>query len=61
MFLGINLKKYKQTPEVFKNIIGLVVLIATIIFIFSILNIFTFENGTIKKGIWKDGELVDPN
>ena len=42
MILGINLKKYKQTPKVFKNIIGLVVLTATIIIIFSILNIFTF-------------------
>ena len=42
MFLEIYLKKYKQTPEVFKNIIGLVVLTVIIIFIFSILNIFTF-------------------
>lgn len=42
MFLGINLEKYKQTPEVFKNIIGLIVLTVSIIFIFSILNIFTF-------------------
>ena len=42
MFLGINLKKYKETPEGFQNIIGLVGLTATIIFIFSILNIFTF-------------------
>ena len=42
MFLGISLKKYKETPEGFKNIIGLVVLTVTIIFIFSILNIFTF-------------------
>ena len=42
MFLGINLKKYKETPEGFQNIIGLVGLTATIIFIFSILDIFTF-------------------
>ena len=42
MFLGINLKKYKETPEGFQNIIGLVGLTVTIIFIFSILNIFTF-------------------
>ena len=42
MFLEINLKKYKETPEGFQNIIGLVGLTATIIFIFSILNIFTF-------------------
>ena len=42
MFLKINLKKYKETPEGFKNIIGLVVLTATIIFIINTLNIFTF-------------------
>ena len=42
MFLKINLKKYKETPEGFQNIIGLVGLTVTIIFIFSILNIFTF-------------------
>ena len=42
MFLGINLKKYKETPEGFRNIIGLVGLTAAIIFIFGILNIFTF-------------------
>ena len=42
MFLGINLKKYKETPEGFQNIIGLVGLTATIIFKFSILDIFTF-------------------
>ena len=42
MFIESNLKKYKQTPEVFKNIIGLIVLTTSIIFIFSILNIFTF-------------------
>ena len=40
--LGINLKNYKENPEGFQNIIGLVGLTATIIFIFSILNIFTF-------------------
>ena len=42
MSLEINLKKYKETQEGFKNIIGLVVLTVTIIVIFSILNIFTF-------------------
>ena len=42
MSLEINLKKYKETQESFKNIIGLVVLTVTIIVIFSILNIFTF-------------------
>ena len=42
MFLEINLKKYKETLEGVQNIIGLVGLTATIIFIFSILDIFTF-------------------
>ena len=42
MLLENSLKKYKETPEGFKNIIGLVVLTVTIIFIFSILNILTF-------------------
>jgi len=22
---------------------------------------FTMADGTVKKGIWKDGELVEPN
>ena len=63
MFLGISLKKYKKTPEGFKNIIGLVVLTVTIIFIFSILNIFTFgerdkdaENDKAAMGD-KSGEI----
>ena len=42
MLLEINLKKYKETPEGFQNIIGLVGLTATIIIIFSVLDIFTF-------------------
>ena len=40
MLLEINLKKYKETPEGFKKIVGLVGLTATIIFTFIILNIF---------------------
>ena len=40
----INLKKYKETPEGVQNIIGLVGLTATIIFIFSILNILLLES-----------------
>ena len=40
MLLEINLKKYKETPEGFKKIVGLVGLTATIIFTFFILNIF---------------------
>ena len=38
----INLKKDKETTEDLQNILGLVGLTVTIIFIFSILNIFTF-------------------
>jgi len=38
MLLENNLKKYKETPEGFKKIVGLVGLIATIIFTFIILN-----------------------
>ena len=51
MFLEINLKKYKETPEGVQNILGLVGLTATIIFIFCILNIFTFgERDKAAKG-----------
>ena len=40
MLLENNLKKYKETPEGFKKIVGLVGLTAAIIFTFIILNIF---------------------
>jgi len=43
MLLEINSKKYKETPEGFKKIVGLVGLTATIIFTFIILNIFFGE------------------
>ena len=43
MLLENNLKKYKETPEGFKKIVGLVGLTATIIFTFIILNIFFGE------------------
>jgi len=43
MLLEINLKKYKETPEGFKKIVGLVGLTAAIIFTFIILNIFFLE------------------
>jgi len=43
MLLEINLKKYKETPEGFKKIVGLVGLIAAIIITFIILNIFFGE------------------
>ena len=56
MFLEINLKKYKETPEGFQNIIGLVGLTATIIFIFSILNIFTFGEREKTAESDKSGE-----
>ena len=46
MLLENSLKKYKEIPEGFKQIVGLVGLTATIIFTFMILNIFI---GEIKK------------
>ena len=44
MLLENTLKKYKETPEGIKQIVGLAGLTATIIFIFMILNIFIDEN-----------------
>ena len=44
MLLEINLKKYKETPEGFKKIVGLVGLTAAIIITFIILNIFFGES-----------------
>ena len=38
MFLENNLKKYKETPEGFRKLVGLVGLLATIIFTFIIFN-----------------------
>ena len=43
MLLKNNLKKYKETPEGFKQLVGLAGLTATIIFTFIILNIFFGE------------------
>ena len=40
MLLEINSKKYKETPEGFKKIVGLVVLTAAIIITFLLLDIF---------------------
>ena len=54
MLLENNLKKYKETPEGFKKIVGLVGLTATIIFTFIILNIFF---GEIKESD-KTAEIV---
>ena len=44
MLLENNLKKYKETPEGFKKIVGLVGLTAAIIITFIILNIFFGES-----------------
>ena len=43
MLLENSLKKYKETPEAIKQIVGLVGLTATIIFTFIILNVFFGE------------------
>ena len=57
MFLEINLKKYKETPEGLQNIMGLVGLTATIIFIFSILNLFTFGERDKAAESYKSREI----
>ena len=54
MLLENNLKKYKETPEAFKQIVGLAGLTATIIFIFIILNIFFGENKESGKTVESD-------
>ena len=43
MLLENSLKKYKETPESIKKMVGLVSLTATIIFTFIMLNIFFGE------------------
>jgi len=43
MLLENNLKKYKETPEAIKQMVGLAGLTATIIFTFIILNVFFGE------------------
>jgi len=53
MLLENSLKKYKETPEGFKQLAGLAGLTATIIFTFIILNIFF---GEIKKESDKTAE-----
>jgi len=47
MLLENNLKKYKETPEAIKQMVGLAGLTATIIFTFIILNVFF--GGEIKE------------
>ena len=44
-----NLKKYKETPEGFKNILGLAGLTATIILTFIIFNNFIEEGDRIVE------------
>ena len=51
MLLENNLKKYKETPEAIKQIIGLVGLTATIIFTFMILNIFIVESDKTAESV----------
>ena len=49
MFLENNLKKYKETPEGFRKLVGLFGLTATIIFTFIIFNIFIEESDKIEE------------
>jgi hypothetical protein len=51
MLLENSLKKYKETPEAIKQIVGLVGLTATIIFIFVILNIFIDEGDKVVENV----------
>ena len=49
MLLENSLKKYKETPEAIKQMVGLAGLTATIIFTFIILNVFFGEIKEIKE------------
>ena len=51
MLLENTLKKYKETPEGIKQIVGLAGLTATIIFTFMILNIFIDKNDKTIQNI----------
>jgi hypothetical protein len=51
MLLENTLKKYKETPESIKQIVGLVGLTATIIFTFMILNIFIVERDQVVESV----------
>jgi len=55
MLLENSLKKYKETPEAIKQMVGLAGLTATIIFTFIILNVFF---GEIKESV-KTAESVN--
>jgi hypothetical protein len=51
MLLENSLKKYKETPEAIKQIVGLVALTAIIIFTFMILNIFIDESDKVVESV----------
>jgi len=51
MLLENSLKKYKETPEAIKQIVGLVGLTVTIIFTFMILNIFIDEGDKVVESV----------
>ena len=57
MSLEFDITKNKLTQEGYKNIAGLVSLTAAIIFVFSILNIFTFGERDKAKDSDKSGEI----
>ena len=51
MLLENSLKKYKETPDAIKQIVGLVGLTVTIIFTFMILNIFIDESDKAVENV----------
>jgi hypothetical protein len=51
MFLENSLKKYKEIPEVIKEILGLVSLIVVIIFAFMIMNTFVDEIDIVEESV----------
>jgi len=57
MSLESDITKHKETQEGYKNIAGLVSLTVAIIFVFSILNIFTFGDRDKAKDSDKSGEI----
>ena len=57
MSLEFDITKNKLTQEGYKNIAGLVSLTAAIIFLFSILNFFTFGERDKATESDKSGEL----
>ena len=51
MLLENSLKKYKETPEAIKQIVGLVGLTVTIIFTFMIMNTFIDESEKVEENV----------